>query len=75
MAEERKIAQSVQSSNIDLVEYYPDYLKMGVVFTTGHKYMYNNVTEEVYKDFLESPSKGQYFNKFIRSLYECEKIY
>jgi hypothetical protein len=69
-----KIVTSVQSSNIDLVEYYPDELKLGVVFTTGHKYMYDNVTEEVYKDFLNSPSKGTYFNKFIRSLYECEKI-
>lgn len=69
------ITTSVQSSNIDIVEYYPNELKMGVIFTTGHKYIYNDISEEVYKDFLLSSSKGSYFNKFIRNLYECEKIY
>jgi len=69
------ITTSVQSSNINIVEYYPNDLKMGVIFTTGHKYIYNDISEEVYKDFLLSSSKGSYFNKFIRNLYECEKIY
>jgi hypothetical protein len=66
---------NIQSSNIDLIEYYPNELKLGVTFKTGHKYLYNNISEEVYKDFLQSSSKGNYFNKFIRNLYECEKIY
>jgi len=40
-----------------------------------YKYLYSEVPETVYIDFLNSPSKGEYYNYNIKGIYRSTKIY
>lgn len=45
-----------------------------IQFTSGKVYQFFGVPEDVYIAFLQSGSKGQYFNQHIRGKYPSQEI-
>lgn len=43
---------------------------LGIRMGSGKDYYYSGVPNTVYKDFLNSPSKGQFFTKSIKDSYQ-----
>jgi len=66
----------VESSTIDKVTYVADSDSntMLVKFKSGSCYSYSNVPFELFDDFLNSESKGQFFNSFIKEEFEYENF-
>ena len=64
----------VDSSNIDSVRYDPEQQTLEVRFSKGGEYLYTGVDRDIYRTFLESPSKGSYLHKVIKQACPCEKI-
>ena len=62
------------SSNVGVVKYDEDTKTLLVYFRRGGVYEYYNVPDEVYEEFIHSPSAGQYvFNK-LRKDYESKRL-
>ena len=65
--------QSVSSSLIRSVGYDPAGSILEVELAeAGRVYIFYDVPFSVYDELLEAPSKGRYFNDFIRDLYPYE---
>ena len=64
----------VDSSNIDSVLFYPYQQTLEVRCSKGGEYLYTGVDKDIYRTFLESPSKGSYRHKVIKQSCPCEKI-
>jgi hypothetical protein len=54
--------------------YSPDDRKLWVEFTTGRRYVYSDVPEEVADAFRTAFSKGTYFNSRIRDNFEYREV-
>lgn len=72
----------VVSNNIDSVGFEEDYrmslgskamTRMRVVFSHGGAYDYYRVPSEVYDEFLKAESKGVFFHKHIKKIYNYER--
>lgn len=59
----------VISSAISRIEYNELTRELMVTFTSGRNYTYYGVPREVYVAFVNSSSKGQYFNDYIKDRY------
>jgi len=60
----------VSSTAISRIEYSPPASELYIWFReTGGPYTYYGVPESVYRAFLVAPSKGQFFNIYIRDSY------
>ena len=59
----------VESSLIHSVWYDPQSATLEIQFQDGNIYRYDDVEPETYEDLLEAPSKGHYFNEYIRDAY------
>jgi len=57
------------SSSIADVKYDPVTRLLIVHFVKGGYFEYHEVPEAVYRDFMEAPSKGKFFNMNIRNSY------
>ena len=57
------------------IGYVPETQTLTIVFQSGKKYEYSAVEPEVFKDFLESDSKGRYFNEYIDECYEYRLVF
>lgn len=44
-----------------------------VVFVSGVKYVYKNVPENIYKEFISADSKGRFLNAIIKPAYPFQK--
>jgi hypothetical protein len=66
--------QPVDSSLIRDVGYDLDSSVLEVTLHTGHVYEYYDVPLSVFHELMESPSKGTYFNEYIRDLYAYRQI-
>lgn len=64
----------VESSNIDKIGYDVATHALLVEFKNYTVYIYNGVSEEVFKAFTEAESKGKFFSSEIRSKYEYFKL-
>ena len=53
--------------------YCPDNSELWVEFTTGRRYVYSDVPEEVANTFRSAFSKGIYFNTRIRDRYPLSR--
>lgn len=68
--------QSVESSLIRSVGYDPAGSILEVEFVEPRRiYTFYDVPYSVYDELLEAPSKGRYFNEFIRDDYPYEVAY
>jgi len=63
----------VDSSNIEAIGYDPNAQELHVQFLSGITYVYYNVPENVYEEIMDAPSKGSYFNRIIKGVYEYAK--
>ena len=66
--------QQVESSNIAAVGYDQDAEVLYIEFNNGTTYSYDMVPFYVYEELMDADSKGQYFHKYIRTVYEYHKI-
>lgn len=64
----------VESSNISYIGYDYDTQELYITFSKGDTYKYNNVPEQVFKEFLEASSVGKYYINNIRGQYTSNKI-
>ena len=64
----------VLSSNIIAIGYEDKQHMLYVTFSSGSEYVYEHVSKNLYKDFIEAKSKGRFFGINIRKKYKGEKI-
>lgn len=48
--------------------------KLEVWLNTGKKYQYSPVPERVFKTFINAPSKGTFFDREIKTKYDCKPL-
>lgn len=65
----------VESSLIHSVGYDPRTTVLELQFQDGNIYRYYDVEPETYQELLEAPSKGHYFNEYIRDAYLFDRQY
>ena len=62
------------SSVVSKIYYDKDSLTLKIVFVSGMIYAYKNVPKSIYLAMKSSGSKGTYLNKYIKPVYEYEKV-
>ena len=62
----------VDSSNVEAIGYDPDTRELHVHFIKSGSYVYLDVEEWVFGEFLQAESKGQYLNQSIKGVYNYE---
>jgi hypothetical protein len=65
---------SMPSAVIRRFDYRPESRELEILFTTGRRYIYSNVPEEVARRFRAAFAKGSYFNRQIRDRYPYREI-
>lgn len=64
----------VDSSNVEAIGYAPQTQELYVRFIkSGETYIYYNVEEWVFAEFLQADSKGRYLNTRIKPSYQYTK--
>ena len=63
----------VDSSNVEAIGYDPAAQELHVQFLTSGTYVYFDVEEGVFDEFLQAPSKGQYLNWNVKGRYQSER--
>lgn len=64
----------VVSNSISAIGYDDTTLKMLIAFKNNSAYMYNGISPEIYHAFLNAPSKGKFYNQYIKGKYIPIKI-
>lgn len=64
----------VSSSNIRSIGYDPASAILEVEFTSGDVYQYFDVSENLYQQFFNASSHGQFLNDHIRYNYRYQKV-
>lgn len=62
------------STAIADIDYDPQQRCLTVTFITGRVYQYDDVPGDVAGAFATAPSKGAYFNRYIRDRYAFREI-
>jgi len=68
------------SSQILSIGYDPSILRLEIEFkpfagqTSSSVYIYDNVAAETYTELMRAPSKGSYFQKYIKGNYVFKKV-
>lgn len=57
----------VQSSFIDSITYHPDSKSLDVAFARGNVYSYGCIDKPLFRQLVDSDSKGRFFGQNIRS--------
>lgn len=70
----RPTMKNVESSLIARIWHNRKTKVLHIRFTTGHYYIYYNVSSYRYYKLMYAESKGRYFNKFIRGKYDYLRI-
>lgn len=60
----------INSTTISSADYDETAEILTIRFHNGHNYVYNGVPKSVFEEFLSSPSKGKYYNSFIKGRYQ-----
>lgn len=68
------IREPVASSNIESVGYDAPSETLEVEFHGGTIYQYYNVPEGLYDQLMAAPSKGQFFNTYIKNSYPYSRV-
>jgi hypothetical protein len=61
----------VSSSAIRAIGYDTQAQRMSITFTQGTTYDHCGVPENVFKEFLYSFSKGNFYNRYMKDRYSC----
>lgn len=61
----------VHSSAISAIGYDPQTMNMKIMFQQGYSYDFCRVPQHVYEAFIQSRSKGSYYNDHIKDRYQC----
>lgn len=64
----------VSSSNIVSVGYDAASETLEIEFKDGAVYQYYNVGEHLYQQFVAAPSKGQFFNVYIKNAVAFSRV-
>ena len=59
----------VHSSAIEAIDYNPATKVLTITFTGGKTYDYYGVPKSVYEAFIAAPSKGTFYNDYIKDHY------
>lgn len=62
------------SSTITAIGYDPEQRILQVAFRTGAEYIYYNMAQEMFDLFLSSESKGIFFARHIKGVYEYVQV-
>lgn len=57
----------INSSGIKCVRYNNEFNSLDVEFDTGNCYSFKDVSKSTYDEFIQSPSKGSFYNKNIKT--------
>lgn len=68
------LRRPVSSSVIAAVGYDSDRRVLEVEFLSGAVYRYYRVHRDVFEDFCEASSKGEYFNAHIKDAYLWDQV-
>lgn len=63
---------AVDSSAISSIGFKDNVLE--IEFNSGNTYQYNGVAKDTFEFFLNSESKGQFFNRYIKGNYDVIRI-
>ena len=66
--------EPVISESIAAIGYDDDTETLEVEFVTGRVYRYRGVSQDVFEDFRQAPSKGAFFNQHIKNAYPWEQV-
>ncbi len=66
--------EPVVSKSIAAIGYDDDAAVLEVEFVSGAVYRYRGVSQDVFEDFRQAPSKGAFFNQHIRDAYAWEQV-
>lgn len=66
--------EPVASSNIVSVGYDAPSETLEVEFQSGTVYQYYNISQATYVQFMEAPSKGQFFSVYIKNAYPYSRV-
>lgn len=58
--------EAVISSFIDSIGYDPERKWLAIALRFGFLYVYIGISEQIYQDFCNAPSKGHFYNETIR---------
>jgi hypothetical protein len=64
----------VPSTIISRFAYHPAERRLEILFTTGRRYLYDDVPPEAADAFRRAFSKGRHFNRRIRNRYSCREV-
>ncbi len=64
----------VDSSNIEAIGYDTDNQELHVRFLTSGTYVYYDVEEWVFQEFMQADSKGTYLHYNIKNRYQYAKL-
>jgi lysyl-tRNA synthetase class 2 len=64
----------VQSSMMTRIEYEEGTAELDLTFATGKTYRYFNVPLEIYVEFLDAESKGEFFNENIKDEFAYAEV-
>lgn len=65
----------VSSSNLLSIAYDKDKKMLEVAFKNGSLYQYMEVPEQLYLALMSAPSKGKFFNSYIKNNYNTVRVY
>ena len=65
---------TVESTTLATVGYDENLNRLQLEFCSGAVYLYFGVPAAVHEGLLDSPSKGQYFNRAVRGGYSYRQI-
>ncbi len=68
------IREQVSSTNIVSAGYDASSETLEIEFKDGAVYQYFNVSEALYEQFLQAPSKGQFFNVYIKNCVPFSRV-
>ena len=66
--------EMVSSSTIVSAGYDEPSQTLEVEFSNGSLYQYYNVTQDMYDNFVQSPSKGQFLHQYIKNAYAYARV-
>lgn len=65
---------TVNSNAIHAIGYDPKTRQLEVIFTGGGIYLFENVPQDVFLQFLRAPSKGSFFRRRVQGRFRQERL-